>query len=86
VTLMREQKGAYRVFVGRPEGSRWLGRPGCRWKDNIKMDLQEAGWWGVDWIVVAQGRGRWGGGCCECDEEPSGSTKCGQFLYYMRTC
>jgi len=62
VTFMREKKGACRVFVGRPEGSRPLGRPGCRWEDNIRMDLQEVGWWGMDWIVVAQGKGRWGGG------------------------
>jgi hypothetical protein len=35
---------AYRILVGRPEGRRPLGRPRRRWKDNIKMDLQEVGW------------------------------------------
>ena len=60
MTLMREKKGAYWVFVGKPEGGRPLGRPRCRLKDNIKMDLQEVGWWGIYWIGVAQGRDRWG--------------------------
>jgi len=39
-----ERRGAYRVLVGKPEGKRPLGRPRCRWEDNIKMDLQEVGW------------------------------------------
>jgi hypothetical protein len=38
---MREGRGVYRVLVGRPEGKRPLGRPRCRWEDNIKMDLRE---------------------------------------------
>jgi hypothetical protein len=41
-----------------PEGKRPLGRPRHRWKDNIKIDLQEAGWWGMDWIVLVQDRDR----------------------------
>jgi hypothetical protein len=45
--------------VGRPEGRRLLGRPRYRWEDNIKMDLLEVGWKGVDWIDMAQGRDRW---------------------------
>jgi hypothetical protein len=44
---MREGKGVYRVLVGRPEGKRPLGRPRCRWEDNIKMDLQEVGCGGM---------------------------------------
>jgi hypothetical protein len=36
---MGERRGAYRALVGKPEGRRQLGRPGCRWEDNIKMDL-----------------------------------------------
>jgi hypothetical protein len=52
-------RGAYRVLVGRPEGRRPLGRPRRRWEDNIKMDLQEVGWWGMDWIDMAQDRDRW---------------------------
>jgi hypothetical protein len=58
-TRMGEGRGAYRVLVGRPEGRRPLGRPKRRWKDNIKMDLQEVGWEGVDWIDMAQDRDRW---------------------------
>jgi hypothetical protein len=49
----------YRVLVGKPEGKRPLERPRLRWEDNIKMDLQEVGCGGVDWIELAQGRGRW---------------------------
>jgi hypothetical protein len=40
---MGERRGAYRVLVGRPEGRRPLGRPRCRWENNIKMDLREVG-------------------------------------------
>jgi hypothetical protein len=56
---MGEGRGAYRILVGRPEGRRPLGRPRCRWEDNIKMDLQEVGWRGMDWIDMAQDRDRW---------------------------
>jgi hypothetical protein len=44
VARMGEKTGAYRILAGRPEGRRPLGRPRCRWEDNIKMDLQEVGW------------------------------------------
>jgi hypothetical protein len=54
---MGEKRGAYRIFVGKPEGRRPLGRPRRRWKDNIKMDLQDVGW-GMDWIELAQDRER----------------------------
>jgi len=43
VARMGEERGVHRVLVGRPEGKRPLGRPRCRWGDNIKMDLQEVG-------------------------------------------
>ena len=36
------------------EGKRLLGRPRHRWDDNVKIDLQEAGWWGMDWIILAK--------------------------------
>ena len=49
----------YTGFCGEPEGKRPLGRPRCRWKDNIKMDLQEVGCESMDWIDVAQDRDRW---------------------------
>jgi hypothetical protein len=45
--------------VGKPEGKRPLGRPRCRWADNIRMDLGEVGWGDVDWIGLAQDRNRW---------------------------
>jgi hypothetical protein len=56
---MGERRGAYRALVGKPEGRRPLGRPRPRWKDNIKMDLREVGWGGMDWINLAQDRNRW---------------------------
>jgi hypothetical protein len=56
---MGERRGAYRALVGKPEGRRPLARPRHRWEDNIKMDLQEVGWGGVDWIDLAQDRDRW---------------------------
>jgi hypothetical protein len=59
VAHMGEGRGAYRILVGRPEGRRPLGRPWCRWEDNIKMNLQELRWEGVDWIDMAQDRDRW---------------------------
>jgi hypothetical protein len=51
----------YRLLVGKPEGRTPLGRPSCRWVDNIKMDVVEIeiGWCGVDWICVAWDRDKW---------------------------
>jgi hypothetical protein len=49
----------YRIFVGKPEGKRPLGRPRRSWEDGIKMDLREIGWEGVEWIHLAQDRDRW---------------------------
>jgi hypothetical protein len=54
-----QRRGAYRGWVGRPEGKRPLGRPRYRWEDNIKMDLQEVGWECMDWIDLVQDRDRW---------------------------
>jgi hypothetical protein len=56
VAWMGEGRGAYRVLVWKPEGKRPLGRPRCRWEDNIRMDLQEVGCWVMDWIGLAQDR------------------------------
>jgi len=49
----------YRVLVGKPEGRRPLGRPRCRWEDDIRMDLLEVGCGYVDWMELAQNRDRW---------------------------
>jgi len=59
VVRMGEVRGIYRVLVGKPEGMRPLGRPRHSRKDNIKMNLQEVGCGGMDWIALAQDRHRW---------------------------
>jgi len=59
VASVGERRGVYRVLVGKPEGKRPPGRPRRRWEDNIKMDLQEVGCGGIDWIELAQDRDRW---------------------------
>jgi len=59
VARMGEEKGVYRVLVGKPEGKRPLGRPRLRWVDNIMMDLQEVECGYVDWIGRDQERDRW---------------------------
>ena len=59
VALMGEWRGVYRVLVGNPEGKRPLGRHRRRWEDNIKMELQEVGCGGMDWLELAQDRDRW---------------------------
>jgi hypothetical protein len=53
-----EERGVYRILVGRPEGKRPLRRPRRRWEDNIKMDLREIGIDGANWIRLAQDRVR----------------------------
>jgi hypothetical protein len=58
VTRMGEDRGVHRVFVGKPEGKRPLGRPRSRWEDNIKMDLQEVGGGRGDWMELTQDRDR----------------------------
>ena len=59
VAHVGERRDVYRVWVGKPEGKRPLGRPMHRWEDDIKMDLQEVGCGGMDWIELAQDRDRW---------------------------
>jgi len=59
VARMGEERGVYKVLVGKLEGKRPLGRPRRRWVDNIRMDLQEVGCGYMDWIGLAQDRDRW---------------------------
>jgi hypothetical protein len=54
-----EKKNAYRILVEKSEGERPLGRPRCRWVDNVKMDLREIGWGGMGWTDLDQDRNRW---------------------------
>jgi hypothetical protein len=57
---MGDRRDVYGVLAGKPEGKRLLGRPSLRWDDNIKMDLQEVGCVGMDWIKLAYDRDRCG--------------------------
>ena len=75
-----ERRGIYRILVGKPEGKRPLGRASRKWEDNIKMDLQEVGCGGMDWIEVAQDRNRWWA-LVNGVNEPSGSIKCRELYY-----
>ena len=59
VARMREMRGVNGILMGKPEGKRLLGRPTLRWEDNIKTNLQEVGFCGMDWIELAQDRDRW---------------------------
>jgi hypothetical protein len=56
---MGEKRNTYRLLAGKPEEKRPLGRPRRKWVDNIKMDLLEIDWGGVDWIALAQDRDKW---------------------------
>jgi hypothetical protein len=67
------------ILVGKPEGKTPLGSSRCRWEDNIRMDLSEIGWGGMDWIHLAQDRSQWLSSC-EHGNEPSGSIKGGEYL------
>jgi hypothetical protein len=67
-----ETRNAYRILVGKPEGKKLLGRPRCKWVDNIKIDLKRdrLGWCGVDRSSSGLGPVE---GSCEHGNEPSGS-------------
>jgi hypothetical protein len=56
---MGAPRNAYRILVGKPERKRPLGRPRRRWLDNIKINLREIGWDGMDWIDLTQVRNQW---------------------------
>ena len=75
---MGKRRVVFRVLVEKPEGKRPLGRPRCRWEDNIKMDLQVVGcgvWTGSSWLRIGTVTGT-----CERGNEPSVSIKCREFL------
>jgi hypothetical protein len=55
---MGDMRNVYKILVGNPEGKRLRGRPRRRWKD-IRTDLREIGWEGVDWIHLAEDKGQW---------------------------
>jgi hypothetical protein len=59
VARMGEGRGVYRLLIGRLEGKRPLGRPRCRWQNNIKMDVREIRIDGENWIRLAQNRVQW---------------------------
>jgi hypothetical protein len=59
VALIGQKRNSYKVLVGKPEVRRWLGRPKCKWKDNIKMDLPKIGWESMDWIQLAEDEYQW---------------------------
>ena len=79
VARMGVRRGIHRVLVGKLEGRRPLGRQRHRWEDNIKMDLQELGCGGMDWINLAEDKDRWQA-LVNAIMKPLGSIKCGGFL------
>jgi hypothetical protein len=56
---MGEKRNAYRILVGKPEVKRPLERPRRRWVYNVKMDIREIGWGGMDWFDLVQDRDQW---------------------------
>jgi hypothetical protein len=56
---MGEKRDVDRILVGKPEGKRQLGRPRRRWEDNIKINLRDIGWGGMDWIDLAEDKDQW---------------------------
>jgi hypothetical protein len=79
VAYIRELRNSYRIFVGKLEGKRPLGRPRHRWVGNIKMDPREIGWGDMDWIDQAEDRDP-EEGSCEHGNKPLVSRQCWEFL------
>jgi hypothetical protein len=80
---MWEDRNAYIILVGKPEGKRILVISRHKLDDNIKIDLKEIAWEVVGWINLAE---RHVAGSCEYGNEPSGCLKCGEFPDKMRIC
>jgi hypothetical protein len=80
VARMWEKRNAYRIFVRNPEGKRPLGKTRRRWVENIKIDLRDIGWDGMDWIDLAQDRDQ---GSCERGNEASDSIKRWEVLEWL---
>ena len=59
MACLGDRRYAYRILVRRPDGKRPFGGPRLRWNCNIKMDLNDVGWEGLDWNCLAQDRDRW---------------------------
>ena len=76
---MGDRRGAYNFFMGGHDGKGPLGRPRCRWQNNIKVNLTEIGWEGVQVTGVAEGRGK-GREFCDRDDELSGYIQCRKFI------
>jgi hypothetical protein len=77
VALMVRMRSAYSILIGKPERKRHLGRPRYRCEGNIKMNLKERKWEGMDWINLAQDRDRRRARVSTVPNEPSGSVKGG---------
>jgi hypothetical protein len=56
---MEDRRRAYKCLVGRPDAKRRVGKPKHWWEDNIKMDLENVGWGGTNWIALTQDTDRW---------------------------
>jgi hypothetical protein len=81
---MGERRGICGVVVVKPEVKRPLGRPRHRWENNVKMDLQEVGCGGMDWIELAQDRDRWRA-LVNAVLNLRGSVECWEFLDSLKT-
>jgi hypothetical protein len=84
-TTQRGVRNAYKIVIGTAEGKRPRGRCRRRWEDNIRMDLREIRWEGVDWMHLAQDRGQWRA-FMKKGNESSGSVKGGEFLDWLSDC
>jgi hypothetical protein len=82
VARIREKRNACMLLVGKPKRKRPVGRPRRRSVDNIKMDLGESQWGGVEWIGLAQDRDKVEG-CCESGNKPGGSINCCKVLEWL---